>query len=413
MSKLTAISVRTAKPGRHVDGKGLSLFVAPTGGRSWVLRVQVAGRRRDIGLGTADVSSKQERRRDGETEESVPLLEQRLLTLAEAREKAALLRKLAKAGRDPVAERDKERIVRPSFAEAVIKAHAEFKDGWSEKEADAFLASLKEHANPTLGKKRVDHIEASDVAEALKPIWTAKPFMGRKVRRRIAKVLNYARAKKWRSSEAPNEELSILLGKHRTKNTNFPAMPYVDTPAYYQRLGSNNETMGRLALMFVIATAARGGEVRNARWSQIDLKKRLWNRPAEIMKGDVAHSITLNDAALGVLERAEAYRKEGENDPLVFPSAARKVISDMTVLKVLRDAKLPFVPHGFRSSFRDWAAEKVPEIPDPVAEAALAHGVPDKVVAAYKRTTFLEMRRNLLDKWGAYLLTPPAAERAA
>jgi integrase len=364
--------------------------------------VQVDGRRRDIGLGSVDLASKLERFLSNEDE--IPILERRSLTLAEAREKAALLRKIAKAGRDPVAERDKDRRSPPFFSEAIEKAHAEFKDGWSEKEADAFLASLKEHALPALGKMRVDHIEANDIASALKPIWATKPFMARKVRRRITKVLNYAKAKKWRASEAPRDELSILLGKQRNKGGNFASMPYSDVPAFYRKLDAGVETMGRLALMFVIATAARGGEVRQARWSQIDLVKKLWNRPAEIMKGGIAHSVTLNDAALAVLTRAAAYRRKGE-DPLVFASSKGEVLSDMTVSKVMRDAKLPYVPHGFRSSFRDWAAEKVPLIPDPVAEAALAHVVPDKVIAAYKRTNFLEMRRKLLDRWGRFLAT--------
>lgn len=400
--KLTLASVRTAKPGRHVDGEGLCLEVAPTGGRSWILRVQVDGRRRDIGLGSVDVTTKLERRLSSEADDEIPILDRRLLTLAEAREKAALLRKLAKAGRDPVAERDKDRRAPPFFSEAVEKAHAEFKDGLSEKEADAFLSSLKVHAIPALGKMRVDHIEANDIASALKPIWTTKPSMGRKVRRRIIKVLNYSKAKKWRPSEAPRDELSILLGKQRGKGGNFASMPYAETPAFFRQLNEGSETMGRLALMFVIATAARGGEVRQARWSQIDLKNKLWNRPAEIMKGGIAHSVTLNAAALAILERVAAYRGKGE-DPLLFPSPKGAVLSDMTVSKVMRDAKLPFVPHGFRSSFRDWAAEKMPQIPDPVAEAALAHVVPDKVIAAYKRTNFIEMRRKLLERWGAFL----------
>jgi integrase len=410
MSKLTAAFVRTAKAGRHVDGDGLCLVVSPTGGRSWVLRVQVDGRRRDIGLGSADLATKLERSPTSGLEIEIPILEKRLLTLAEAREKAVVLRRLAKAGRDPVAERDKDRSAPPFFSEVVKKAHAEFKDGWTAKEADAFLASLKEHAIPTLGRQRVDHIEANDIANALRPIWTTKPFMARKVRRRIVKALNYAKAKKWRASEAPRDELSILLGKQRDKGSNFAAMPYTDTPSFYRELGEKVETMGRLALMFVIATAARSGEVRQARWSQIDLKTRLWNRPAEIMKGGIAHSVTLNDAALAILQRASAYRGQ-EDDPLAFPSSKGTVLSDMTVSKIMRDAKIPYVPHGFRSSFRDWAAEKMPQIPDAVAEAALAHVVADKVIAAYKRTNFLDMRRELLQQWSAFLLNDDSSEK--
>ena len=406
MGKLTPASVRAAGPGRHADGDGLYLMVKPNGARSWVLRVQYAGQRRDIGLGGVETSTKLERLKadtaKGVIGDDLTVMERSSLTLAEAREKGMLLRRVAKAGRDPVTERDKDRAASPIFSVAVTRTHKAFQHNWSPKEADAFLTSLKQHANPTLGKRRVDHIDANDVAAALKPIWAEKPEVARKVRQRIAKVLNYAKVKKWRSSEAPSKELSLLLGKQR-KGGNMPSMPYAEVPAYFQQIQDAPETMGRLALLFVIATAARSGEVRNASWDHIDSERKLWNRPAAIMKGREAHSVTLNAAAFAVLERAERHRRSSDNDALVFPSRSGKVMSDMTVSKVMRDAKLAYVPHGFRSSFRDWAAEQMPHVPDAVAEAALAHAVPDKVVAAYKRTNFLEMRRTLLSGWGEFV----------
>jgi len=408
MGKLTPAKVKTVGPGRHADGDGLYLMVKPGGARSWVLRVQYAGQRRDIGLGGVETSTKLERMKadakKGLIGDDLTVMEQASLTLAEAREKALLLRRVAKAGRDPVAERDKDRAASPIFSVAVTRTHKALETSWGKREADAFLASLKQHANPSLGKRRVDLIDANDIAAALKPIWTDKPQIAQKVRQRIVKVLNYAKVKKWRSSEAPTKELSLLLGKQR-KGGNMPSMPYADVPAYYQGLSETAETVGRLALMFVIATAARSGEVRQARWDQIDLDRKLWNRPASIMKSREAHTITLSDLAIAILERAKRYRRSDDRDALVFPARSGKAMSDMTVSKVMRDAKLPYVPHGFRSSFRDWAAEQMSHIPDAVAEAALAHAVPDKVVAAYKRTNFLEMRRGLLEGWAGYLVT--------
>ncbi|MEC3910279.1 tyrosine-type recombinase/integrase [Sphingobium sp. CR2-8] len=407
MGKLTPAIVKAAGPGRHADGDGLYLMVKPGGARSWVLRVQYAGQRRDIGLGGVDVSTKLERLKadtaKGLIGDDLTVMERALLTLGEAREKALLLRRVAKAGRDPVAERDKDRAASPIFSVAVTKAHKALEGNWGKREADAFLASLKQHANPSLGKRRVDHIDANDIAAALKPIWTDKPEVARKVRQRIVKVLNYAKVKKWRLSEAPSKELSLLLGKQR-KGGNMPSMPYADVPVYFQELSDAAETMGRLALMFVITTAARSGEVRQACWGQIDLDRKLWNRPATIMKSRESHTVTLNEQALVILGRAKHHRRSDEEDALVFPSPSGKAMSDMTVSKVMRDAKLPYVPHGFRSTFRDWAAEQMSHIPDAVAEAALAHTVPDKVVAAYKRTNFLEMRRALLDSWAAFLI---------
>ena len=180
------------------------------------------------------------------------------------------------------------------------------------------------------------------------------------------------------------------------------SMPYGDVPAFLASLVAAHPTTGRQALMFAIATAARSGEVRQARWEQIDLAKRLWNRPADIMKSKAAHTVTLSEYAIGLLHRARG--DQAAPTGLIFPARSGKTpLSDMTISKIMRDANLPYVPHGFRSSFRDWAAELMPMIPEAVAEAALAHTIPDKVVRAYKRTQLIELRRQLLDAWGVFL----------
>ncbi|OYW21983.1 MULTISPECIES: tyrosine-type recombinase/integrase [unclassified Sphingomonas] len=368
-------------PGRHGDGDGLYLIVKPSGARSWVLRVVEAGtkKRRDVGLGSVAK-----------------------LSLAEAREKAAELRKHALNGRNPFAERDRKHFAPKTFREAVEAVHEAKRDGWSEKNSDSFLSTLKEYAYPALGDLLVEHIDADDVVRALKPIWNSKPATAVKVRHRIGLVLSYAKASKWRTTEAPTRSISLLLSSQKVASVPMPSMPYEQVPAFVADLKAKPETIGRLALLFLIYTAARSGEVRTARWSHIDLDNALWHRPADLMKADKAHTVTLNPQAVALLRALDGQRLL-KLDGLVFPGAGGKALSDMTISKVMRDAGLAFVPHGFRSSFRDWAAEMMPTIPDPVAEAALAHTVPDKVERAYKRTAFIDMRRKLLDGWGGYV----------
>ncbi|MEN2787557.1 tyrosine-type recombinase/integrase [Sphingomonas qilianensis] len=402
MGKLTAMAVKSAKPGRHADGDGLYLLVKPTGAKSWLIRVQVDGVRRDVGLGAVDTSA----RATGKAEPSpivIPILQRKLLTLGEAREKAGLLRGAAKAGLDPVLERDRGRRTVPKFRDAAKDAHEALKEGWTAKGAKTFINSLTNHAFPTMGDTRVSDITSADITAALAPIWTSKPDMARKVRQRIGTVLNFAHGKGWRPTEAPGRSVTVGLPR-QPKAGNYDAMPYGDVPAFVADARAKPPTGGRSMLLFQIYTAARPGEARGARWGQIDLAKREWQRPAELMKGfgSPAHTVTLNHAAIALLTELKGDRTPKPTD-LVFAGQRGGMMSDMTLNKVLRTAGLPHDAHGFRSSFRDWAAEQMPHIPDPVAEAALAHVVSDKVIAAYKRTTFLEMRRTLLDAWGAYV----------
>lgn len=398
MGKLTVKNVENAKPGRLIDGDGLHLLVKPSGRKSWVLRVQQDGKRRDIGLGTVDTT----KREPGEVRptDSVPVLLRRNLTLAEARDKARLLRDAARAGRDPVVERDKDRRSGHTFEAAARAAHEALKAGWAAKNAGAFLTSLEEHAFPALGQLRVSEIEASHIQEMLRPIWLKIPVMASKVRQRVSTVLNYAKSQGWRQTEVPTRSVTVGLPR-QPKGGNFDAMPYADVPALVADLEGSAPTIGRQALLFQILTAARPGEVRAARWGQFKLDKSDWNRPASIMKAGEAHTVTLNSAAIQLLRKLKGERTPGEEE-LVFSAQRDSMISDMTMTKALRAAGFKHDVHGFRSSMRDWAAEQMPLIPDPVAEAALAHAVPEKVIRAYKRTKFIDMRRELLEAWGAF-----------
>lgn len=402
MGKLTALKVRSAKPGRHGDGEGLYLLVKPSGARSWLLRIQQDGKRRDLGLGSADLSNRSAE--EHRASDDIPILSRRTLTLQEAREKASELRRFAIAGRDPIVERDRERRKVPTFEKAAEACHEELKAGWTARQAETFLSSLRRHAFPKLGKLHVDRIEASDIRDMLAPIWGRYSDMSMKVKGRVGQVLNYSHSKGWRPTEAPGRAVTMGLGK-RAASTNLAAMAYAEVPAFVTALNDKEDTVGRLALLFTILTAARSGEVRQARWSHIDAKGKLWNRPADLMKARIAHSITLSDEALDILKRA-AELNEAKPDGLIFPSSKGSQLSDMTLTKVLRDADIPYTVHGFRSSFRDWAAERMPEIPDAVAEAALAHAVPNKVVRAYKRAKFIDLRRELLGAWGDFVCHP-------
>lgn len=412
MGKLTALKVKAARAkvdaaGRAVkttfhDGDGLFLSCAPTGARTWVLRIQVDGKRRDIGLGSVDVegAGRNAFAADDRRLDETPLMLRKSLTLAEAREKASALRKLAKAGADPIAERDRLRTKIPTFAEAMVEAHKALKSGWSEKTEKAFLASLNDHAVPKLGMLKVDAIGSADIIAALAPIWTDKPLMARKVRSRIGQVLAFAKAKGWRSDPLPDaRELRGGLSK-QGRGGNFAAMPYVDVPAFVAAELAKAKTASRYAVLFTVLTAARSGEVRNATWEQIDMEAREWRRPVEIMKAKVAHVVTLSDAAIALLKQ---YTPKDMRAGLIFAGARGGPLSDMSLTAAMRAAGRKETVHGFRSAFRDWAAERMPTIPAMVAEMALAHSVGTKTEQAYLRSDLRDMRRTLMEAWGRFV----------
>lgn len=397
MRRLNTKMIAAAGPGRHGDGDGLYLFVKESGRKTWVLRLQWQGKRHDIGLGTVNEENK------SATDQlaHVPILERRYLRLAEAREKASVLRAFARAGRNPLIERDRGRQQIPTFSVAMEKTHKALSPGWSTKSAASFLTSLETHACPMIGRLTVDQVSAKDIQRVLGPIWTAKPEQARKIRHRINQVLNYSHSQGWRSSEAPTKSVTTGLAR-QPKGGNFAAMPYVELPAFLAAVSAAAPTGGRQALIFLVLTASRSGEVRQARWGQINWEKKEWNCPAEIMKGREAHTVTLSDQAIELLERLRMSRAKIEKTDLVFPGRGGALMSDMTLQRIMRRANCGYDPHGFRSSFRDWAAEMMAAVPDSVAEAALAHAVEDKIVRAYKRTKFLEMRRSLLQSWGDF-----------
>lgn len=382
MGKLTANEIKShlAKGlGKYQDGDGLFLRVTGVGVGQWKLRIQHDGKRRDIGLGSS-----------------------KLVSLAAARAKAADARKaIREDGRDLIAEKREAKAATITFREAALALHEAHKHQWANaKHSSQWLATLKTYAFPSLGAKPVGVIAARDIIAAIAEVWTAKPETGRRVRQRICAVLDYAHARGWRTSEAPAR--SLTAGKGLPKQAggkHHPAMPYAEVPAFLTRLRVTGGVWGRLALEFLIFTAARSQEVRLATWEEFDLEGRLWTVPAEHMKMRRAHSVPLSPEALAVLHSALAVRLRGTK--LVFPGANRSIMSDMTLLAVIRRMKEPVTVHGFRSSFRTWVAEKT-DFPGEVAEAALAHQNRNEIERAYQRGALLEKRRKLMDAWGAY-----------
>ena len=377
MGRLSATAVKAAKlSGRYGDGDGLYLLIGPTGSRSWICRVQKNGKRRDIGLGSA-----------------------KKVTLAQAREKAATVRSQVEAGIDPIFERRKELGI-PTFRQAAALVFAENKMSWrNAKHRAQWLSTLTAYAFPHFGDLAVSDVEGPHVRDALVAIWLDKPETARRVRQRIVMVIDWAIAKGYRTMPLPIAAMNKSLPKVRTKAAHHSALPYAQVPAFIGRL-RERESVGRLAFEALVLTAARSGEIRLAVWSEIDLDGKLWTIPAERMKSGREHVVPLSQASVDAITRAHAYR-ETRSD-LVFPGVrSGKPLSDMTLTKICRDMEIAAVPHGFRSSFRDWVAEET-DFDGDIAEMALAHAIENKVEAAYRRGNLLEKRRLLMDAWGQY-----------
>nr|WP_279614778.1 site-specific integrase [Sphingomicrobium astaxanthinifaciens] len=377
---LTALKAKSLKKaGRYTDGRGLMLYVKASGSKSWVLRLTIDGKRRDIGLGSFDDVS-----------------------LADARAKADELRLLVKSGVDPTRLDDPGKAgAAMTFREAAKAVHEERKDGWKNpKHAAQWLSSLEEYANPYIGEKLVADIDGPSIRDLLAEIWLSKPETARRVRQRIGTVLDWAYARGLRNSEAPLRSISRGLPRQPKKDSHFAALPYVELPTLICQL-SERSTVGRRALQFLILTAARSGEVRGATWREIDLERGQWNIPGDRMKMGKDHKVPLTPASTKILiEMAEAGTPA---EGIIFPGQRGRPMSDMTLMKVLRTA-LPgsHTVHGLRSSFRDWAAEQT-DYPGEVVEAALAHAVQNRVEAAYRRTDFFDKRKRLMEEWASFL----------
>ena len=377
-SKLTARKVETAKPGKYSDGGNLYLVVSETGSSKWVLRFTWRGRAKEMGLGSAA---------------SVPL--------ADAREKAASARRKIAQGLNPIDERKRDGGI-PTFGEMADEVLVSLSTGFrNEKHKAQWKSTLQTYAGP-LRAKPVDIIATDDVLAVLKPIWSAKAETASRVRGRIEKVLDAAKAKGFREGENPARwrgHLDHLLPRpSKLARGHHLAMPYEEVAAFIAKL-RGREAASALALELCILTAARSGEILGMRWSEVDLEKKIWVVPAARMKAGREHRVPLASRVVAILRQLEKV-STGE---YVFPGQARgKPLSNMAMEMVLRRMKIEDATvHGFRSSFRDWAGN-VSNFPREVTETALAHVIGDKAEQAYRRGDALEKRRKLMEAWAAY-----------
>ncbi len=403
--KLATAKVKNAKPGLHSDGGCLYLqsTVGKEGNvrRSWIFRYELDGRRRDMGLGSLDT-----------------------ISLAQARERARQHRERLIDGIDPLehrksrqSESNAEAAALMTFDQAAAAYIAAHESGWHNiKHAAQWRSTLKTYVSPAIGKLSVLAIDVEHIRKILEPIWTKKHETARRVRMRIESVLGYAyTVKKQKDRQNPARwrgHLENLLAKRSKadKVKHFPALPYEQVGSFAAAL-REREGIGALAFEFAILTASRTGEVRAATLDEIDLKNRLWTVPAERMKAGRKHQVPLSDAAMAVLHKVrEITRKIGGNvgrSEFVFPNDRNgDGLSENVFIATLdRMKRRDITPHGFRSTFKDWASECT-AFPNEATEMALAHAVGDKVEAAYRRGDLFEKRRKIMTAWAKYCSEP-------
>ena len=323
-----------------------------------------------------------------------------LTTLAEARDKATDHRRTVRNGGDP--RRDKRASRAPTFEAAVEMVIAIQKEAWRGGKSEAqWRASLREYAFPKLGTQHVDRITTADVMGVLLPIWNTKGVTAKRVRQRIGAVMKWSIAAGYRSDNPAGEALGFALPKQTASKVHHPALPFQEVGAALINLRGNNQThwATKAVFEFMVLTAARSGEARGAKWSEVDLDTGIWIIPGERMKAGQEHRVPLSRAALAILENAAQYR---DTTGFAFPGARSGPIAANTLSKLLRENGIAAVPHGFRSSFRDWAAECT-DAPREVAEMALAHIEGSATERAYRRTDLFEKRRELMQEWADYL----------
>ena len=373
---LSAAFIRTAPPGRHADGNGLYLFVQPSGTRSWIQRLVIRGRRRELGLGSVA-----------------------LVSLAEAREKALANRKLAREGGDPLAEKRRSQGV-PTFAEAAARVVEQQQAGWRDpKYPKVWLSSLERYAFARIGKLPVSEVTSADLLEVLGPIWHVKAPTARTVRQRMRAVLEWAVAMELRTDN-PCDRIGRVLGPQNDVVQHMRALPHSKVASAIQTVrAATAPSVLKQAFEFLVLTAARWNEVRGAVWAEIDPREGVWTVPATRMKAKREHRVPICRRATEILDEAHTL---GNGSPIVFTSGDGQQVVEKHLRQLLSKLGIAAVPHGFRSSFRDWAAEDTNH-PREVVEAALAHVVRNKVEAAYRRSDLFERRRRLMDDWAAYL----------
>lgn len=389
-AELSAKSVRDINIfGHHAVGgvAGLLLQVSKTGAKSWILRTMVGSKRRDIGLGGfPDVS------------------------LSSAREKARIAKDKISNGIDPIAERKaigaqlrSTQASHITFDEASRKVHAiKVSESRNLKHAAQWLSTLETYALPMIGKLPVANVELTHIVQILEPIWLSKTETARRLRQRLEAVLAWATVSGYRSGDNParwKDNLDHILPKpSKIQKINHHAALSIDAMPKFMSELRKREGMASKALELLILTAARSGEVRGATWDEIDLQSKVWIIPKARMKAGKEHRVPLSDAAVKLISSLPRF----DDNPLIFPAVRGGMMSDMTMLAVLKRMNIDAVVHGFRSTFRDWAAEYT-NYPREVCEHALSHQLKDKAEAAYQRSDILEKRAGLMQDWADFI----------
>jgi len=390
INRLNARQVATiTEPNRYADGNCLYLNVSETGAKSWCLIYNFRTKRRELGLGAFPAVS-----------------------LAQAREKALEARRLRAEGIDPIAARRAADAPELTFGEVATEFIDGAEDGWkNRKHRQQWRNTLTTYAK-AIWTKPVADVDVEDVLKILRPIWSTKPETASRVRGRIERVLDVAKARKLRAGENPaawRGNLAVILPpRKKGPKRHHPAMPYGEVAGFMLKLGQRSALAAR-ALELTILTACRTGEILGARWSEIDLDAKLWTIPAERMKAGKEHRVPLAEPAVDLL------RSLGRMDDFVFPGfKAGQSLSNMAMKMVLRRMDITGVTvHGFRSSFRDWCGDEATQFPREIAEQALAHTVGTEVERAYRRGDALERRRELMGLWAAYVCAGSDAEPAS
>jgi len=385
---LSDIAVRAKKrPGYVADGGNLYLRVAPGGSKQWMFRFALRGRTRDAGLGPYPT-----------------------ISLVQARQEAERLRRLVATGIDPIEARNEEReAARVAAAKAVTfeacarEFIASHEQGWrGPSTAKLWCAALATHVYPVFGNEPVGNVDTTLVLRSLQPIWAETPTMAGRVRSMIESVLDSAKARGLRDGQNPAQwrgHLDHLLPSRRKVRRvhHHPALPFAEIPAFMAELRARDDLPARL-LEFLILTASRSGEGRSARWDEFDVEQTMWVIPPERMKGGREHKVPLSPRAVIILEQTARLRLSD----FVFPGQSEsRPISGISLRRLLHKLRPGVTVHGFRSSFRDWAAETT-NFPNHVVEMALAHAVSDAVEAAYRRGDLFEKRRKLMEAWAQY-----------
>lgn len=380
--RLSALQVRNlTKPGRYADGDGLYLMVDASGARRWIMRIMVQGKRKDLGLGGASTVS-----------------------LKEARDKAQEMHTLIRSGKDPVSERKTLRRVIPTFAEAATTVHSSMASSWKNaKHGAQWINTINTYATPLLGTRRIDAIGTPEILTTLQPIWREKPETARRVKQRLQTIFDWAKAAGFREGENPVDGVERGLPKQTDEDEHHKALPYDQVGQFLRDLRqSPSGSIPKLGFEFLILSATRTNEVLGAKWNEIDMERACWTIPADRMKAGKEHRVPLSERCVEILRAAEQLRDDGD---YVFPGRSQsKPLSNMAFLQIVRRMNLAITPHGFRSTFRDWAAEQT-HFPNEVCEQALAHTISNKVEAAYRRTDLFEKRKELMAAWCTFVLT--------